>query len=105
MTGEPGQHVIAQMVDVLAAFAGTHGRTVVPLMRPQIGVQVDPEVRGGYPAVEGTRVLYDLVAGLLMDGMDPADVSAFYPSVEPSAAVGALAFAEYVDAHNGAVAA
>jgi uncharacterized protein (DUF433 family)/DNA-binding transcriptional MerR regulator len=105
LAGEPGQQVIAEMVDVLAAFAGAHGRTVVPLLQPQHGVRVDPEVRGGYPVIDGTRVPYDLVAGLLMDGMEPREVAAFYPSVAPSAAAGALAFAEYVGAHNGAEAA
>ena len=96
LTGAPGQQVIAQMVDILAAFRTSKGRQVVPLYEPMPGVQVDPEVRGGYPVVAGTRVPYDLVAGLLEDGLAPADVAGFYPSVGPDAAQGAVAFARYV---------
>jgi uncharacterized protein (DUF433 family) len=93
------------MVDILAAFKGMRGRRVVPLFEPEPGVRVDPEVRGGYPVIDGTRVPYDLVAGLLADGMEASEVAAFYPSVTPKAAKGALAFARYVDGHRGATAA
>lgn len=105
LSGQPGQQIIAQMVDILAAFKGMRGRRVVPLFEPEPGVRVDPEVRGGYPVIEGTRVPYDLVAGLLSDGMQPAQVAAFYPSVSPGSAKGALAFAQYVDGQRGATAA
>jgi uncharacterized protein (DUF433 family)/DNA-binding transcriptional MerR regulator len=104
LTGKPGQQVIAQMVDILAAFNGMRGRLVVPLFEPERGVRVDPEVRGGYPVIDGTRVPYDLVAGLLADGMDASEVAAFYPSVTPAAAKGALAFARYVDSHRATAA-
>jgi uncharacterized protein (DUF433 family) len=93
------------MVDILAAFHGMRGRRVVPLFEPEPGVRVDPEVRGGYPVIDGTRVPYDLVAGLLADGMEASGVAAFYPSVTPGAAKGALAFARYVDGHRGSTAA
>jgi uncharacterized protein (DUF433 family)/DNA-binding transcriptional MerR regulator len=105
LTGRPGQHLIAQMVEILSAFTDRQGREVVPLLQPEPGIRVDPEVRGGYPVVEGTRVPYDLVAGLLADGMDVSDVAAFYPSVSAEAAKGALAFAEYVSKHRIAAAA
>ncbi|MGH4021496.1 MAG: MerR family transcriptional regulator [Pseudonocardiaceae bacterium] len=55
LTRRPGQQVIAQMVDILAAFRGMHDREVVELYRPKPGVAVDPEIRGGYPVIMGTR--------------------------------------------------
>ena len=105
LTGQPGHQVIAEMVDILAAFRGAHGREVVPLFHPKPGVEVDPDVRGGYPVIEGTRVPYDLVAALLGDGLMADEVSGFYPSVWPDAARGALDFARYVDEYRPAAAA
>lgn len=97
LTGQPGQRVIAQMIDILGAFTDDRGNTVASLARPEPGVQVDREVRSGFPVIEGTRVPYDLVASLLEDGMAPDRVSAIYPSVGADAARGALAFAARVD--------
>lgn len=102
LTGQPGHQVIAEMVDILGAFRGARGREVVPLLRPKPGVAVDPEVRGGYPVIEGTRVPYDVVAALLGDGLGADEVSSFYPSVWPDAANGALDFARYVDEYRSA---
>jgi uncharacterized protein (DUF433 family) len=105
LTRQPGQQVIAEMVDILAAFRGRHDRDVVPLHNPKPGVEVDPEVRGGYPVIEGTRVPFDVVVALLDDGVTEEDVANFYPSVAPAAARGAREFARYVDACRGRVAA
>jgi uncharacterized protein (DUF433 family)/DNA-binding transcriptional MerR regulator len=105
LTGAPGQQVIAEMVDILGEFESMSGRPVVPLFEPHSGVRVDPEVRGGYPVVEGTRVPYDVVAGLLADGVEPAEISAFYPSVTAEAAQGALGFEQYVNGYRAARAA
>jgi uncharacterized protein (DUF433 family)/DNA-binding transcriptional MerR regulator len=100
LTGHPGQQVIAGMADILDTFSARTRREVVPLFHPKPGVSVDPEVRGGYPVIEGTRVPYDVVAALLGDGVAPQDVAAFYPSVTADAARGALAFAHYVDQYR-----
>jgi len=100
LTGRPGQQIIAEMVDILGAFVNMQTRQVLPLCEPVAGLQVDPDVRGGYPVIKGTRVPYDLVAGLVQDGLPPAEISAFYPSVGADAARGALVFAEYVDGHG-----
>jgi uncharacterized protein (DUF433 family) len=100
LTRYPGQQVIAQMVDILGEFRGTHDREVVPLYRPKPGVEVDPEIRSGYPVIAGTRVPYDLVAGLLDDGVTAEEVAEFYPAVSAEAARGALAFARYVDSYR-----
>lgn len=97
LTGSPGQRLLAQMVDIFAPFVNMQSQDVVDLRRPKPGISVDPEVRGGFPVVEGTRVPYDLVASLLEDGLDLAAISAVYPSVSRDAAQGAAAFARYVD--------
>ncbi len=100
LTRRPGQHVIAQMVDILAGFRGPHDREVVSLYHPKPGVAVDPEIRGGYPVIAGTRVPYDMVASLLEDGVTAEEVAGFYPAVSANAARGALAFARYVDSYR-----
>jgi len=99
LTGEPGQRVIAQMVDILESFT-VRGKTVSPLARPEPGVEVDREVRSGFPVIEGTRVPYDLVASLLADGMAAEKIIEIYPSVTAQAAKGALAFASRVDSNK-----
>ncbi len=97
LTHSPGQGVLARMVDIFAPFVNMQSRDVVDLRRPSPGISVDPEVRGGFPVVEGTRVPYDLVASLLDDGLDPSMISDVYPSVSIDAARGAAEFARYVD--------
>jgi uncharacterized protein (DUF433 family) len=79
---------------------GPHDREVVPLYRPKPGVAVDPEIRGGYPVIAGTRVPYDMVASLLNDGVTAEEVTGFYPAVSATAAQGALTFARYVDGYR-----
>ncbi|MGH3765021.1 MAG: DUF433 domain-containing protein [Pseudonocardiaceae bacterium] len=105
LTRRPGQQVIAQMVDILAAFRGPRDREVVPLYRPAPGVAVDPEVRSGYPVIAGTRVSYDVVASLLEDGVTAEEVAGFYPGVSALAARGAVEFARYVDGYREPVSA
>jgi uncharacterized protein (DUF433 family) len=105
LTSRPLQQIIAEMAAILGAFKGLHGREVVPLLEPAPGIRVDPEVRGGYPVIDGTRVPFDLVAGLLADGMTESELKAFYPTVSARAARGALTFARYVAGHRDAAAA
>lgn len=107
LTDQPGQQVIAEMVDILAAFRGPRPRQlrVVPLHRPTPGLAVDPDVRGGYPVIEGTRVPYDVVATLVDDGVDAEDIASFYPSVGAAGARGAVAFARYVDEYRRSISA
>lgn len=97
LTRSPGQGVLARMVDIFAPFVNMQSQNVVDLRRPSPGISVDPEVRGGFPVVEGTRVPYDLVASLLDDGLEPSVISEVYPSVTIDAARGAAEFARYVD--------
>lgn len=101
LTRQPGQRVIAEMVDILATFRGLRDLPVVPLLAPAPGVTVDPDVRGGYPVIAGTRVPYDIVASLVADGLAPEDIAAFYPSVDSLGASGARALASLVEAARG----
>lgn len=99
LTRLPGQQVIAEMVKIESPFRTARGDTVVHLLVPKPGITVDPDVRSGYPVVHGTRVPYDVVAGLVEDGISLDDVRAFYPSVDASAAQGAVEFAEHTSRH------
>ncbi|HST67018.1 MAG TPA: DUF433 domain-containing protein [Mycobacteriales bacterium] len=105
LTGRPDQQLIAEMADILSAFADRDGRTVLPLRHPVAGVEVDPGVRGGYPVLEGTRVPYDVVASLVGDGLDPREIAGIYPSVDPAAVAGATEFARHVERQRGVAAA
>lgn len=97
LTGIPGHGLLAQMVDIFAPFVNMQSQDVVDLRRPKPGISVDPDVRGGFPVVEGTRVPYDLVASLLDDGLDLGAISDIYPSVTVDGARGAAEFARYVE--------
>lgn len=94
---QPGQTVMAEMSDVLRPFVTRSGVEVAALLRPRPHISVDPEMRGGHPVIAGTRVLYELVAGLVADGVPPQDIKNYYPLVDADAAVDALDFSRYVD--------
>lgn len=98
---KPGaQRFTITLGDVFAPFENQRGDQVVDLIHPRKHVTVDPEIRGGYPVVEGTRVDYDLVASLVRDGVDPSAVSDFYPSVSTKGAADAADFADEVDRYR-----
>lgn len=95
---KPGQQRIEiVMRDVFAAFRNAKGMEVRPLYRSFNHISVDPEVRGGFPVLQGTRVPYNVVASLVRDGMSVETVSELYPSVDPLAIEDALRMADYVD--------
>ncbi|MPZ88493.1 MAG: DUF433 domain-containing protein [Nitriliruptorales bacterium] len=83
--------------DVLGPFRDRRGQEVLALREPCEHVSVNPEVLGGYPVVKGTRVPYDAVAGLVRDGLPPAEVNGIYPGVSEPGARDATRFAVYVD--------
>lgn len=96
----PGQeHLSVIMEQILEPFRTETGK-VLALQRPFPRISVDPGVLGGFPVVAGTRVPYDLVAGLIRDGVPPQEVRAFYPSVDADGALDAEAFASYVDRYR-----
>jgi uncharacterized protein (DUF433 family) len=87
----------AEMSDVLRPFV-TRGDIEVPaLFQPRPHIAVHPDVRSGHPVIAGTRVPYENVAGLVADGIAPADVRNYYPAVDARAAEDALDFSKYVD--------
>jgi uncharacterized protein (DUF433 family)/DNA-binding transcriptional MerR regulator len=93
LTKNPGQYVAAFMRDVFQPFVNMQGAQVVNLLRPRELVSVDPDTQGGYPVIAGTRIQFDLVASLVSDGVDPEEVSEFYPSVTAAAARDAASLA------------
>jgi uncharacterized protein (DUF433 family) len=84
------------MRDVLGPFTTREGRTVPGLERPRRLLSVNPRVLAGYPVIRGTRVPFDVVAGLADDGVPTAEIIELYPSVDPEAIDDAQAFAEQV---------
>jgi uncharacterized protein (DUF433 family) len=86
------------MEDVLAAFETEGGREVPALRTPRPRIAVDPQVLGGYPVVAGTRVPFDVVAGLADDDLEPAEIAAVYPSVDRESIADAVSFARQVAA-------
>jgi uncharacterized protein (DUF433 family)/DNA-binding transcriptional MerR regulator len=93
----PGQTLtVVRFGDLIRSFP--LGDLEVPnLFRPRRLISVDPQVRGGHPVVKDTRVPFELIAGLVRDGVSPGDVAEFYPSVSENAARDAVDFADYVD--------
>ena len=93
---KPGHRMLdVTLADVVASFDAPE-RRVVDLFRPRERVEVDPEVCGGYPVVEGTRVLYDQVASLVRDGVPADRVADYYPGVTAEAATDAASLADEV---------
>ena len=98
----PGQYQLAaEMRDVVKPFTNLQGDEVVDLLRPRQRLAVDPGVRGGYPVVFDTRIPYDIIAGLVADGVSPAEVAYFYPPVDAGAAGDAFDFHRYVESLRG----
>lgn len=100
LVGRPGQTVIeAAMEEVLRSFK-TESRKVLPFPRPLPRISSNPDILGGFPVVHGTRVPYDLVAGLVRDDVSASEIKSFYPSVDTSGALDAERFAAYVDRYR-----
>ena len=99
---KPGQYQLAaEMRDVVKPFTNLQGDEVVDLLRPRRRLAVDPGVRGGYPVVSDTRIPYDIIAGLVADGVSPTEVAYFYPPVDAGAAGDAFDFHRYVESLRG----
>lgn len=88
---QPGQATVGTLRDVFGEFETIKRRKVDPLLHPPTGVEVNPGRLGGWPTIAGTRIPFDLVAGLISDGTVPPErVKEFYPGVSPDAARDAL---------------
>jgi uncharacterized protein (DUF433 family)/DNA-binding transcriptional MerR regulator len=88
--------------DVIEPFAVRAGVLVPHLLRPRPALSVDPDTQGGIPVITGTRVPYDVVAGLMRDGVSAERIAEYYPSVGADAARDAQDFALYVDSYDPA---
>ena len=84
--------------DVLNGFEREDGRRVPAMARPRDHITVDPGVLGGYPVVSGTRVPFDVVAGLADEGYSEAEIIELYPSVKAVSIADAQSFAQDVAA-------
>jgi uncharacterized protein (DUF433 family) len=84
--------------DVLGGFEREDGRRVPAMARPRDHLSVDPGILGGYPVVAGTRVPFDVVAGLADDGYSDAEIIELYPSVRSASIADARSFAQDVAA-------
>jgi uncharacterized protein (DUF433 family) len=89
-----------EMARVVEPFASRPGVLVPDLFRLRPRVVLDPEVQGGFPVITGTRVPYDLVAGLVADGIPAEEIAEYYPTVSAEDAHDALDFARYVDSYG-----
>lgn len=98
LTGQQADRIL--LSDVLGEFDGERGK-VLDLTNPYPGVSVDPQVLSGFPVAAGTRVPYDLIAGLVRDGVPPDEVRHYYPSVTEEGARDAERFATYVEEGTG----
>lgn len=98
LTGQQAARVL--LSDVLGEYQANDMK-VRNLLRPFPGVSVNPEVLSGFPVAFGTRVPYDLIAGLVRDGVPPNEVRHYYPSVTEEGARDAEQFATYVDERTG----
>ncbi|MEI6621175.1 MAG: DUF433 domain-containing protein [Actinomycetes bacterium] len=96
LVARPGQHLIAEMVDVLAPFTNIRGDEVPDFQRPRKNLVVDSETLSGFPVILGTRVPYDVVAELVDDGVPPEEIKKYYPTVSVTAARDAQDYANYV---------
>lgn len=88
--------------DVIEPFAVRAGVLVPHLLRPRPALSLDPDTQGGMPVITGTRVPYDVVAGLMRDGVPAERIAEYYPSVGVDAARDALDFSLYVDSYDPA---
>lgn len=92
-----GQLYLFTMEEVFREFTNLQNETVVDFEHPRPRLQVTPGRMGGWPTIEGTRVTFDTVAGLVDgDSIRPEDVEYYYPSVSAEAAQDALSFAKQV---------
>lgn len=93
----PGQAAFSiVMREIYGPFVLEDGREVPDLWEPNTGIRIDPAVRSGQPCLTGTRLPYDIIAGLTQDGLKDAQIIDLYPTATPEGVRGAAKFAERV---------
>ncbi|QNE19654.1 DUF433 domain-containing protein [Kribbella qitaiheensis] len=100
LVGRPGQRVTTVLMAAVLRSFPTDATVVPDLLRPRQNLLIDPEIRGGHPVVSGTRVPFDLIAGLVRSGVPAAEIADYYPAVNAPAAHDAADFAGYLDRFN-----
>jgi uncharacterized protein (DUF433 family)/DNA-binding transcriptional MerR regulator len=94
----PGQGAIKVVMDqIFGEFRTEDGRWVPDLHTPAKGLSISPDVRSGYPVLDGTRLPYDQVASLAADGLTDTEIINIYPSATPQGIAGAREFSELVE--------
>lgn len=53
------------------------------VLHPVRGIRIDPQVRGGAPVIEGTRIPAQLVTEYLVGGIPEEELLKLYPSLTP----------------------
>jgi len=97
LTKHPGHKVFARAIDISKPFTVERIGRVVDLQKPAKGISVDPEIKAGFPVIAGSRVPYDVIAGLARGGMTDKEIRSLYPPVTPRAVLGARELDTYVD--------
>lgn len=93
-----GQFEVFTFEQLSESFTSFNGDQVVDFEHPRKHLSVTPNRLGGWPVIEGTRVPYDVVADLLLDGdVEPNEVEEWYPGVSAAAARDAADFARSVE--------
>lgn len=76
-----GQYFLS-MREVFATL-GSRGDSVT-VLRPAKRIAIDPEVRGGTPVIEGTRIPAELIAEMVADGASDDEIRRAYPALSVS---------------------
>ena len=95
----PGQGAIrVVMEDIFAAFDTEDGKHVPELLAPRRGLRIDPDRCSGIPTVGDSRIPYNLVGSLAVDGMTNDQIRIWYPPATDEQIRGALELSEAVRA-------
>lgn len=75
-----GQYVL-HMEEVFRQLGADPDNPTV--LHPVKGIRIDPQIRGGAPVIEGTRIPAQLIAEFLLEGTTEAELLELYPSLTP----------------------
>lgn len=84
-----GQYVL-MMSEVFRQLGAEPDNPTV--LHPVKGIRIDPNIRGGAPVIEGTRIPAQLIAEYLLEGTPEEELVKLYPSLTPEAIEGVRAW-------------
>lgn len=97
VVAQPGQRGFEVVMDqIFRSFETAAGRWVPDLAQPTKGLRIDPDVRGGWPVIAGTRIPFHIIASLHADGVSSSEIAELYPKVTAREVRGATEFADFV---------